>query len=51
MAKSEGRGWRSFVPSARTIVKIFIVLVAIKFANRYVLQSVPANVAKYWPAF
>jgi hypothetical protein len=49
MAKSEGRGWKRFVPSGPTIVKVFVSLVAIKFATTVVGKYVPPSVQPYLP--
>jgi hypothetical protein len=50
MAKSEGRGWKRYVPSLPTVVKVFIVLVALHAVNRYIFMKLPASVVMYWPS-
>ena len=54
MAKGEGRGWKKFLPSPVTIVKVFIAVVVIKIISTYVVapyqQSLPAVVRNVWPS-
>jgi len=50
MAKSEGRGWKRYVPSLPTVVKIFVVLVVLHAINRVVSQKLPANIVAHWPS-
>ncbi|MCU0916901.1 MAG: hypothetical protein MUC88_20425 [Planctomycetes bacterium] len=49
MAKSEGRGWRKFMPSVATIVKVFVALVVIKAVSSAIANSVPASLRPYYP--
>ena len=53
MAKSEGRGWRKYMPSAVTIVKVGIAVAVIRAFTRYVVlpyqSQLPAVVRDNWP--
>lgn len=49
MAKSEGRGFRKYLPSLPTIVKVFVALVIIKLVLPTLVTAVPGNVVKYVP--
>lgn len=51
MAKGEGRGWKSFVPSVRGVIKILIVLVVLKVVLSYVGPQLPTSVQKFAPTF
>ncbi len=49
MAKSEGRGWRKFVPTPVTIVKVFLASVVIHAATSFIYPKLPAQVQSHWP--
>lgn len=53
MAKGEGRGWRRFVPSGTTIVKVFIAMAAIRLLNTYIINPnqamLPKPLQDAWP--
>jgi hypothetical protein len=53
MAKSEGRGWRSYVPSPKTIVKVSIAMFAFKAFSKYIVApmqaKLPPIVTNNWP--
>jgi hypothetical protein len=49
MAKREARGWKSYVPSLRGVVKILIVLVILKFVLKVTERYVPPSVQPYVP--
>lgn len=49
MAKSEGRGWKRFMPSGATVVKVFVSLVAIKFVTAVVGKYIPPAIQPYVP--
>lgn len=49
MAKSEGRGWRKYIPSTATIVKVFVALTAIKLVETLALKYVPSTIQPYLP--
>jgi hypothetical protein len=49
MAKREARGWKSFVPTVRGIVKILIVLVVLKLVLNFTYNRLPAQVQPYVP--
>jgi hypothetical protein len=49
MAKGEGRGWRKYLPTPVTIVKVFVALVVIKLISVYTVASLPQQVRTYWP--
>jgi hypothetical protein len=49
MAKESARGWRKWVPSVTTIVKVFVALVVIKVVTNAIGTAVPAQVWPYWP--
>ena len=49
MAKSEGRGWKKFVPSGPTIVKVFVALTAIKLVQTMAMKYVPPTIQPYLP--
>ena len=51
MAKSEGRGFRSFIPSLRGVVKILIVLCLLKVVLSFVSPRLPISVQPYVPVF
>jgi len=48
MAKGE-RGWKKYIPSATTIVKVFVALVAIKLVSRVAMAYVPPSISPYLP--
>lgn len=49
MAKSEARGWKSYVPTVRGIVKILIVLIVLKFVLAMAQRYIPPSVQPYIP--
>jgi hypothetical protein len=49
MAKSEGRGWKRFIPSGPTIVKVFVALAVIKVAETVAFKYVPAQLQPWLP--
>lgn len=53
MAKSEGRGWRKFIPSVPLVVRIAVALVALRVITRYLVlpnqASLPAIIRDNWP--
>jgi hypothetical protein len=51
MAKGEGRGVKSYVPSVRGVVKILIVLVILKIVISYAGPQLPTAVQKFVPVF
>jgi hypothetical protein len=48
--KSEARGWKRYVPSLPTIVRVFVVLVILHAINRVVFQQLPTNIVAHWPS-
>jgi hypothetical protein len=53
MAKGEKRGWRKYVPSAVTVVKVAVALSILRVITRYVVlpyqAKLPAIVRDNWP--
>ncbi len=53
MAKGEKKGFKSFIPGWRLVVKIAIVLVILRLVTRYVVlpyqASLPAVIRDNWP--
>jgi len=53
MATKQKRGWKSYLPTMRGVVQIFVGLVAIKFligvVGGVIGASIPADVAKRIP--
>jgi hypothetical protein len=55
MAKAEGRGWKSWLPSPKTVVKILIGIIIIKVINSVgvgdKIATASPQIGKYWPVF
>jgi hypothetical protein len=49
MAKSEGRGWRKYLPSVATVVKVFVAMTAIKLVETVALKYAPSAIQPYLP--
>jgi hypothetical protein len=49
MAKGEGRGWRRFVPSPTTILKVFMAELVIHAATSVIYPQLPENIRAWWP--
>jgi len=49
MAKSEGRGWKKYIPSLATIGKVFIASVIIHQVTAVVYPRLPEQAKSYWP--
>jgi hypothetical protein len=49
MAKSEGRGWKKFMPSIALTVRVFVASVVIHTFTSFVYPKLPASIQGYWP--
>jgi hypothetical protein len=53
MAKAEGRGWKSYIPTPKTIVKVSLALFAFKLFSQYIVlpmqDKLPNVVKNAWP--
>ena len=49
LMKSEGRGWKKFVPSIPLAVRVFVAAVGIHLVTSFVYPKLPAQVQSYWP--
>jgi hypothetical protein len=54
MAKGEGgRGWRKYIPSGATIVKVFLAMGVVRLLNTYIVNPnqkyLPTIVQNAWP--
>jgi len=53
MARRGSRGWKSYIPSVQTGVKVFVSLVAIKIGlgiiGSTIGAKIPSSVSKYFP--